>query len=268
MAMEFVTLLRNRARARLSVAHPDSPLTREVAAHLAAAAAMATGFGLALGHALDLPRLYAAGCLAVFLVVAGTAVSGLPRHAPHRRWGDANRVTLFRGVLISLVGGALVAAPELGTTGLWVLAGIAVAALALDGVDGWVARRQRMSSDYGAGFDMGLDTLLTLLLALLLWQSGEVGPWVLALGLLRYVFVAAGMAVPRLRGSLPYSNRRRVVCVVQIAVLAAGLTPLIGPPLTALAAGIALGLLLFSFLVDTVWLLRQDGRPDVTPSEG
>ncbi|WP_119679838.1 CDP-alcohol phosphatidyltransferase family protein [Indioceanicola profundi] len=251
-----------------SSAGADHTLARQVAAHLAVAAAIAAGAGAALGEALGMPVPYAAGSLAVFLLVAANAARGLPLHAPHRRWGDANRVTLARGVLISLVGGALAVIPHLGAAGLWAVSAIAVMALALDGADGWVARRQRMSSEYGARFDMGLDTLLTLILALLLWRLGEAGPWVLLAGLLRHLFVLAGMAVPRLQGRLPFSQRRRVVCVVQIAALAAGLTPLVGPPWTGLAAGAALGLLLFSFLVDTVWLLRQDGRPDVTHSEG
>jgi len=244
-----------------SVAH----LRREVTLHLAAAAALAAGAALAIGHALDLPAIYAAGSLAVFLLVAGSAASGLPDHAPHRRWGDANRVTLLRGVLISLVGGAMTAVPGLPEHVWWLLAVIAFVALALDGVDGWLARRQRMASGYGARFDMGLDTLLTLILAILVWRGGEVGPWVLLIGLLRHIFVGAGMIWPWLTAPLPPSDRRRIVCVVQIAVLAAGLTPTVGPPLTGLAAGGALGLLLFSFAVDTVWLARRRTITGVAP---
>jgi len=55
---------------------------------------------------------------------------------------------------------------------------------------------------------------------------------------------------------LPFSQRRRAVCVVQIAVLLVCLTPLMVPPVSSLAAAAALGLLLFSFAVDTLWLLK------------
>ena len=266
--MEITTLFRRFALVPGASTDPGKTLTREVAAHLAAAGALAAGLALALAQMLDLPALYVPASLAVFLLVAGRAVSGLAAHHPHRRWGDANRVTLGRGVLISLVGGALAVVPDLATGSLWVLAVLALAALALDGVDGWVARRQSMASAYGARFDMGLDTLLTLLLAVLLWLGGEVGAWVLLMGGLRHIFVAAGRIWPALTGDLPPSQRRRVICVVQIAVLAAGLTPLVAPPVTSLTAGAALALLLFSFAVDTVWLLRHGNPPHIVPSEG
>jgi phosphatidylglycerophosphate synthase len=242
-------------------APPPPPLRREVALHLLVGAVSVVAAGIVLAVLLDLPDAYAVGCAIVYLAVAAVAATGLDRHgngdARHRGWGHANRVTLGRGVLIALVGGAMVVPTALDTGDLWVLSVIAVIALALDGVDGPLARAQRMTSPYGARFDMELDTLLTLVLALLLWRAGEVGVWVLALGLLRHVFVLAGMVLPALTAPLPFSQRRRIVCVIQIAVLAAGLTPVVAAPVTGFATGAALALLLFSFLVDTVWLLRQ-----------
>jgi hypothetical protein len=67
---------------------------------------------------------------------------------------------------------------------------------------------------------------------------------------------------PALRGELPHSERRRIVCAVQNAVLAVCLTPVLAPPLTSLASGAALGVLLFSFAIDTFWLFKVagDGR--------
>lgn len=245
-----------------SAARPG--LRRQVAAHLAAAGTATLLAALAAGRALDLPdtvlvRGVAAAAVA-FALVAASALHGLEGHPAAAGWGNANRVTLFRGCLIALAGGALPAAGLLGADGLWLLSGLALAALVLDGVDGWIARRQGVASAYGARFDMDLDTLLTLLLAALLWRLGEAGAWVLLAGLLRPLFVAAGRVRGWLNAPLPYSLRRRVVCVVQIAVLAAALTPLAEPPLTRLAVGAALGVLLFSFAADTVWLFRHAGR--------
>jgi hypothetical protein len=45
--------------------------------------------------------------------------------------------------------------------------------------------------------------------------------------------------------------------VVQIAVLLVCLMPFVVPPVSSLAAAAALGLLLFSFAVDTLWLVRN-----------
>lgn len=246
--------------------HPPLPtLRREVTRSLAVAgalvAALAAGVSLGLGLSPALPL----ASLAAFAFVAAYALSGLEGH--RRPWGPANRVTLLRGGMASLLAGFLVAGPVTPAVA-WALCVTAVIALALDGVDGWLARRRDVASPYGARFDMELDTLLTLVLALLLWRWGEAGPWVLLLGLLRHVFVLAGRAWPRLAAPLPFSQRRRVVCVVQVAVLAAGLAPVVEPPLTGLAAGAALALLIFSFAVDTVWLVRHGNPAADGPDHG
>ncbi len=248
-----------------ATAAPDGRLRRELAAALLAAAAVAATAAVGLTLALDLGAVYLAGAAAAFAAVAWNALRGLRDHA-HRRWGDANRVTLGRGVLVALVAGAL-ALPAPDAAALWLFSVMAVTALLLDGVDGWIARRQDVASDYGARFDMGLDTLFTLVLALLLWRWGEVGPWALLIGLLRYLFVAAGWLWPALTAPLPFSQRRRVACAVSVGVLAVGLTPIVAPPLTGLAVGAALGLLLFSFAVDTVWLARRSRRSARTRNE-
>ena len=241
-----------------------SRLRLEVSAHLLVAAPLVVACALALAQVMELPAWYAAAALGAFSVVAGLACIGLPGHVSHGGWGTANRVTLLRGGLIALVGGALPLAPDMATEQAWMLAVIALVALALDGVDGWIARRQGTCSPYGARFDMELDALLILLLSLLLYLWGEAGVWVLGLGLMRHLFILAGMVWPVLAGPLPFSQRRRAICVVQVAVLAAGTSPWVAPPLTGVAAGAALALLLFSFATDTVWLIRHGGRANGT----
>ena len=87
-------------------------------------------------------------------------------------------------------------------------------ALSLDAVDGWLARRLGLASRFGARFDLEIDALLLLILALLVWQADRVGAWVLVIGLLRYAFVAAGLARgPGCATPLPPSRRRQTVCV-------------------------------------------------------
>jgi hypothetical protein len=106
---------------------------------------------------------------------------------------------------------------------------------------------------------MELDAFLLLVLSALVLRSEKLGSWVLLVGGLRYLFVLGGLLWPRLRGELPPSMRRKTVCVVQGIVLVTCLAPVIGPaPATALAAA-ALLLLVYSFVVDTWWLVRDAG---------
>jgi hypothetical protein len=74
---------------------------------------------------------------------------------------------------------------------------------------------------------------------------------------MRYAFVAAGWALPWLNGALPQRMRRKVVCVVQIAVLAALLAPVLQPPVSTGLALAATALLAWSFAVDILWLARR-----------
>jgi phosphatidylglycerophosphate synthase len=128
---------------------------------------------------------------------------------------------------------------------------------ALDGVDGWLARRHQIASSFGARFDMEIDALLILVLAILVTEFEKAGPWVILSGLLRYIFVGAGKYWPQLRAPLFASRRRQVVCVVQILALNLAIVPAIQPPLSGAMAAVALAALAWSFLVDTRWLLRS-----------
>jgi phosphatidylglycerophosphate synthase len=135
----------------------------------------------------------------------------------------------------------------------------------MDAVDGWIARRSRMTSRFGARFDMEVDALLILTLAILTWQHGKAGAWVLLSGLLRYLFVAAGWLLPRMRQQLPDNRRRQTVCVVQVVALIVALEPFVAPAASELIAGAALAALVYSFAVDTMWLVsdRRVAAPDV-----
>lgn len=196
-------------------------------------------------------------------VVVGLTAFGLlalsVAMAAHRsgatRFGTANRVTLVRTGLVCLAGGALWTG-EQGITPSWSLAALIAPALLLDALDGPVARRRGEATTFGARFDLEIDTLLLLVLAALVWQSGRTGAWVLAIGLARYVFLAAGLAVPALRRSLPPSRRRRVICGLQGAVLWACLLPPTAPGIARVAAAGALVALLASFAIDVRRLLR------------
>lgn len=172
--------------------------------------------------------------------------------------GWANRVTLLRAVLVAIVAAGVWM--PLSALGHWQWLSLALIALLLDGVDGWVARRTATQSAFGARFDMELDALLILLLCLGVMLKTSAGPWVLLIGAMRYAFVAAGWRYPWLQAPLYDSQRRKAVCVWQMAALLLALVPWASSghvaPVLALSALLAL---LYSFGVDIRWLYRRQG---------
>jgi len=193
----------------------------------------------------------------LFAVMAAMAVAGLRNVYAHPRLGLCNMVTLGRAALAASLVAPLAAPDPISNDDAWLIVVVATVALALDGVDGWLARRNGLASSFGARFDMEVDAALGLILALLVFASGKLGPWVLALGTMRYAYVAAGLALPWLNGPLPEAFRRKAICVVQIAALIALNAPVVsGLPaaLLAAAATLALG---WSFGVDILWLARR-----------
>ena len=222
-----------------------------VLAGLAAIAVSArAGLPLAAGYPLK-----AIGC---FAVVALLAMARLRDYHPFDRFGPANQITTVRAGLAALVVGLI---GEPGTVGIAAsVIALSLLVTLLDGVDGWLARRTRMASAFGARFDMEVDSVLILALAILAWQYGKAGPWVVLSGLLRYLFVAAGLAWSWMERPLPSTMRGKAICVVQIVVLLVVVLPAVGPPISAAVAALGLLALSYSFLSDTVWLWRQAGN--------
>ncbi len=139
----------------------------------------------------------------------------------------------------------------------WAVAGIATVALCLDGIDGRLARRQRLASEFGARFDMEVDAFFAALLTILLVVSGKVGLWALPLGFMRYGFVLAAAALPWMRAPLPDRFGRKAVCVLQIGTLVALLAPVIGPGTAWIPAALATLALGWSFAIDIFRLWRD-----------
>ena len=104
---------------------------------------------------------------------------------------------------------------------------------------------------------MELDAFLLLVLSLMVWQSGKVGPWVALIGVLRYLFVAARWLQSSLAVELPPSWRRQTICVVQGVVLLVCLGPVIPATMASIIAFAALVTLVTSFAVDVHWLARS-----------
>ncbi len=186
------------------------------------------------------------------LVLCGLLAVGLQR-AAMTRMGAANVVTFSRAILVGGVTALVVTSftHPVSTPALVVVAGVA---LALDGVDGQVARRTGCTTALGARFDMEIDAFLILVLSV--YAGDRFGWWVVALGAYRYLFVAASWALPWMNAALPPRFTRKVVAALQGIVLALVTAHLLPPLLAVAALAFALGSLTWSFGRDIGWLYR------------
>ena len=185
------------------------------------------------------------------VVARGLGRVGLPGPGP------ADLVTLTRGVLACAVA-ALTAEGLLGQAVTGPLVPIAVVALLLDGVDGWVARRTLTSSEFGARLDGEVDAFLILVLSVHVAPSA--GAWVLVAGLLRYGFAVAGWLLPWMRAQLTYRYWRKVVTATLGIVLTAAAADVLPRGLTLAVLLLGLALVVESFGRDVWWLWRHRQR--------
>lgn len=222
--------------------------------------------GLAIGSVLLAALGAPVGSVFVMLIAALALVAIVEHHHPNEPLALANQITLGRGVTVCVLAGAL-AAPGLFVAAAWPLMLLALLALILDGVDGWVARRLGQCSDFGARFDMEVDAALIMVLCLALWLSGQAAAWVLLIGAMRYAFAASASFLPWLGRPLPERFRRKLVCVVQVVALLLAISPVLGPGLQAAMLAAALLALLASFGADIIWLYRHRPALPFTSSD-
>lgn len=187
-----------------------------------------------------------------YVCACAVALISLRRTFPHRALGFCNCVTIVRLMLVCTLIAALINQYQEP----WALLAVASVALLLDGVDGWLARREGYASSFGARFDMEVDSILALTLALHGVFTAGVGAYVILLGLPRYVFGLAQFPFPWLGGELPPRFSRKVVCVLQMLVLIMILLPMIRPPVSDVLVIVAVVALAWSFWLDVRLLGR------------
>src|SRR4051794_24507739 len=193
-------------------------------------------------------------------VITNTALArGLSRYGSERL-ARADWVTLARASLAVGIA-ALVADSFEEHVPVMLLVPLAAVALALDAVDGWVARRTRTTGTLGARFDGEVDAFLILVLSVFVARSA--GAWVLAIGAARYAFLAAGWPLRWLREPLPPRYWRKVVAATEGIVLAIAAADILPPRLIQGALIGALALLAESFGRDVWWLWKR--RPAAEP---
>lgn len=250
-------------RNRTSRSPNRSPVAWPVVLDLFAGLAAAAALTMLLQTWLATTPAWVIASVAAYLALAAMVYRywTAARFRTSRRsdFGWANRVTLARGVLVAVLGGVLVT-PEIVQRHGAILASLALAAMVLDGLDGWLARMVDGATRFGARFDMEMDALLILVLSIAVVLADRAGGWVLAIGGMRYAFIAAGQLLPWLRGELPPSAWRKAVCVAQGIVLAAALLPWLPVPLIQALLAPALAALVHSFGRDALWLWRHRAR--------
>ena len=186
-------------------------------------------------------------------LITNAALSRGLSHYRTERLTPADWVTLVRATLTVGVA-ALIADSFARDVPTALLVTLAAVALALDAVDGWVARRTR-SATLGAHFDAEVDAFLIFILSV--YVARFAGAWVLAIGVARYAFLAAGWPLRWMRAELPPRFWRKTVAAVQGVVLAVAASQLLSAAATRIVLAVALALLAESFGRDVWWLWRR-----------
>ena len=187
------------------------------------------------------------GSAAAALLVTVRSRSDQPAILP------ADWVTLTRMVLIAGVTG-LVADSFTRPVSITALVTLSAVALALDAVDGQVARRTGTATPLGSRIDGEADAFLILVLSI--FVSRDYGSWVLVIGAARYAFLLAGLLIPWLRAPLAPRFWRKVVAAVQGVVLTVAASGVTSRLVGMIAVAVALLLLAESFGRDVIWLYR------------
>jgi phosphatidylglycerophosphate synthase len=170
------------------------------------------------------------------------------------QWGPASWVTLARAALAAGVA-ALAVGSFTHEEPVALIVTLAAVALVLDAADGWVARRTGTATALGARFDGEVDAFL--ILALSVYVAPVYGPWVLAIGAARYLFLAGEWLLPWMRAPLPPRRWRRLVAAAQGVVLTVAAAEVLPRALTEALLVAALGLLAASVGQCVWWLWRR-----------
>jgi phosphatidylglycerophosphate synthase len=174
--------------------------------------------------------------------------------SPRDRLGPASWVTVVRATLAVGIA-ALVADSFARATPVALLVTLAAVALALDLVDGWIARRTGTATALGASFDGEVDAFLILVLSV--YVAPALGAWVALIGAARYLFLAGEWRLPWMRAPLPTRLWRKVVTAAQGIVLTVAAADVLPRALAQSLVGVALALLAVSFGECVWWLWRR-----------
>ncbi len=169
--------------------------------------------------------------------------------------GVANYMTIVRAGLYCIVGGFVVVPPSGRLT--WVPAVCYGTGVALDLLDGRVARTLGRETPLGRRLDMAIDTFGFVVAPVVAVAWGQLPVWYLSLSAARYVY--RGLKYQRRLRELPLFDRPdselgRYLAGGQMAFLTAVLTPAVSQTTAAAVAPIALAPSLCVFLRDYLFV--------------
>lgn len=183
-----------------------------------------------------------------------TAHPVLQAAAGRRGPTPADLVTLGRAVLVVGLAALVLRALSLEVQAqTWTVVWVGALAWALDGVDGYVARRTGTVTDHGAVLDSGVDGALVLVLAVAL---APVAPWALIGGLLYPAFLLGQVWRPAWRRMLPHRTARRLAGGTLTGTLVVGAAPFWSAGTVRACVALAITWVVWSFAVDVRWLER------------
>lgn len=164
-----------------------------------------------------------------------------------------NRLTLLRMILIPVVTALLLAAPEGGWL-MWLLGGLCFGAAAItDALDGSIARKRGLVTDFGKLMDPVADKLLVTAALVCMVASGLCSAWVLIIVLAREFLITSIRMVAVTKGQVIAANIwGKAKTVIQIVAIVTVIVCQF-----ALSLLTALGIEPGQFIVSAAGLLEQ-----------
>lgn len=126
--------------------------------------------------------------------------------------------------------------------------------VAIDAVDGYVARRLGEATPFGAVFDREVDALFVLVAYLYLCLVRDLGVWVLLPGLLPYLYRLLVMAVS---ARISVHNKERFAAPLAAVNFLLLLAAVSVPAHAELIVGVSIAVVLMSFSVSFTSLYRH-----------
>ncbi|MBT3548892.1 MAG: CDP-alcohol phosphatidyltransferase family protein [Gammaproteobacteria bacterium] len=134
---------------------------------------------------------------------------------------------------------------------------LALIALCLDGIDGYLARRFNEQCNFGEVFDQDADTLLILTLCTSLYLNKDTSVIVFLIPFYRYIFLVFMMKYKWMKRKLPRSYYRKLSCVLSTFILIFCHSQYVKDTLLVFFVMISLFVITFSFAKDILWLYMR-----------
>lgn len=162
--------------------------------------------------------------------------------------GYANWVTSGRLVLILIMGFRYPVVTD------WFLFTGFLFVISLDGIDGFLARRYKTSSEIGESLDLETDAFMVLIMSWIHFDTGNLAWWILIPGGLRYYYELVFFWSK----STPDRPSKRVRATIAVAFFLAILTPFVFPYEVSMAiVAVASLFIIISFGISAFYRLKS-----------